>query len=88
MTLEELSVSPVDDIDGDRASYGHDDLAGTVADFCDRWKIGVQHLAADGQEVADRLDHCVQAYRRADQGASDRLHGILSRTTGTYPAAG
>jgi hypothetical protein len=48
----------------------------------------VQHLAVDGQEVADRLDHCVQAYRRADQGASDRLHGILRSATGPDPAAG
>jgi hypothetical protein len=63
MTLEELSVARIDSLDGDRGAYGDDDLAGAVVDFCDRWEIGVERLAVDGQEVADRLNQCVKAYR-------------------------
>jgi hypothetical protein len=87
MTLEELSVAKIDTLDGDRAAYGDDDLAASVVDFCDRWEIGVEHLAVDGQEVADRLNQCVKAYRRVDAAAHDRLHGVLQRNTGPDPAA-
>ena len=87
MTLEELGVARIDGLDGDRGAYGDEELAGAVADFCDRWEIGVEHLAADGQQVADRLDHCVQAYRRVDAAAHDRLSGVVQRSSGPDPAA-
>jgi hypothetical protein len=87
MTLEDLTIAKVDVLDGKSSAYGHDGLASVVADFCDRWEIGVEHLAADGQEVADRLSQSVQDYRKADTAAADRLNGILQRTTGPDPAA-
>jgi hypothetical protein len=87
MTLEELGVARIDSLDGDRGAYGDDHLAGAVADFCERWQIGVEHLAVDGQEVADRLNHCVQAYRQVDASARDRLHGVVQRSSGRDPAA-
>jgi hypothetical protein len=87
MTLEELSVAKIDTLDGDRAAYGDDGLAGAVVDFCDRWEIGVEHLAVDGQEVADRLNQCVKAYRQVDAAAHDRLHGVVQRGSGPDPAA-
>jgi hypothetical protein len=87
MTLEELGVAKIDSLDGDRAAYGDDDLAAAVVDFCDRWEIGVEHLALDGQEVADRLNQCVKAYRQVDAAAQDRLHGVVQRSTGPDPAA-
>lgn len=87
MTLEELSVAKIDTLDGDRAAYGDDDLARAVVDFCDRWEIGVEHLAVDGQEVADRLNQCVKAYRQVDAAAHNRLHGVVQSSTGPDPAA-
>jgi hypothetical protein len=87
MTLEDLTLAKIDTLDGQSSAYGHDGLASTVRDFCDRWEIGVEHLAVDGQEVADRLTQCVQDYRKADTGAADRLNGILQRPTGPDPAA-
>jgi hypothetical protein len=87
MTLEELSVARIDSLDGDRGAYGDDDLAGAVVDFCDRWEIGVEHLALDGQEVADRLNQCVKAYRQVDAAAHDRLHGLVRRSSRPDPAA-
>jgi hypothetical protein len=87
MTLEELGVARIDSLDGDSGAYGNDDLAGAVADFCDRWEIGVENLAIDGQEVADRLNQCVKAYRQVDAAAHDRIHGVVQRGSGPDPAA-
>jgi hypothetical protein len=41
MTLEDLGRSRVDTLDGRSDVYGHEHLADTVADFCDRWEIGI-----------------------------------------------
>jgi hypothetical protein len=87
MTLEELSVAKIDSLDGDPGAYGDDDLARSIADFCDRWEIGVEHLVVDGQEVADRLNHCVKAYRQVDAAVHDRLHSIVRRSSEPDPAA-
>jgi hypothetical protein len=87
MTLEDLGNARVDSLDGRSADYGHDHLASTVADFCDRWEIGVEHLATDGREVAQRLSQSVQDYRRVDTAAKDRMNGIRQRSTGPDPAA-
>ena len=87
VTLNQLRAAKVDQLDGDRSAYGHDHLAGTISDFCDRWEIGVEHLATDGQEVALRLSHSVQAYMRADTAAKGRMDGIYGRSDGPDPAA-
>lgn len=87
MTLEQLTVARIDSLDGDPHSYGDEDLADAVVDFCDRWEIGVEHLAVDGQEVAERLNQCVRAYRQVDAAARDRLHGVVQRSSGPDPAA-
>ncbi|HEX5203381.1 MAG TPA: hypothetical protein VFW27_25905 [Actinoplanes sp.] len=86
-TLNDLKARRVDDLDGRKADYGHDGLAETIADFCDRWELGIEHLATDGQEIVSRLSHSVQGYLRVDQSAKGRFDGILQRQTGTDPAA-
>lgn len=86
-TLNDLKARRIDDLDGRRADYGHDRLAETVADFCDRWELGVEHLATDGQEIASRLSRSVQAYLRVDDRATGRMDGILQQQTGDDPAA-
>ncbi|GIF24275.1 hypothetical protein BJ973_007755 [Actinoplanes tereljensis] len=86
-TLNDLKAKRIDDLDGRGADYGHDRLSETIADFCDRWELGVEHLATDGQEVASRLSHSVQAYLKVDLSAKGRMDGILQRQTGTDPAA-
>ena len=86
-TLNDLKAKRIDDLDGRKADYGHDKLAETIADFCDRWELGVEHLATDGQEVASRLSHSVQAYLKVDQAAKGRMDGIFQRPTGADPAA-
>jgi hypothetical protein len=86
-TLHRLKAQRIDDLDGRKADYGHQRLADTIADFCDRWEIGVEHLATDGQEIASRLSHSVQAYLKADQTAKGRMDGIFQRPTGPDPAA-
>jgi hypothetical protein len=86
-TLNQLRAVKVDQLDGDESAYGHDHLADAIADFCDRWEVGVEHLATDGQEVALRLSHSVQAYLQADTAAKGRMDGIYGRTSGPDPAA-
>ncbi len=86
-TLNQLRAAKVDRLAGDESAYGHDHLADTIAEFCNRWEVGVEHLATDGQEVALRLSHSVQAYLQADAAAEGRMAGIYGRTSGTDPAA-
>ena len=85
-TLADLEAARVDSLDGDAAAYGHDHLAETVKDFCDRWEIGIEHLATDGREVAQRLNDCVRAYVAADRGAKGRMDGIFQSPAGPDPA--
>ena len=84
-TLDELAVRKVKDIDAKKGDFGHDALASTVADFCDRWELGVEHLAKDGQEVATRLTQSVAAYLTVDGTAKGHFDGILRRVTGDDP---
>lgn len=86
-TLNQLEAERIDDLDGRAADYGHARLAETIADFCDRWELGVEHLATDGQEIALRLSRSVQAYLKVDRSAKGRMDGILQRQTGADPAA-
>jgi hypothetical protein len=86
-TLNQLRSAKVDQLDGDKAMYGHDQLAETIADFCDRWEIGVEHLATDGQQVALRLSQCVQAYLQSDRAAKGRMDGIYGLPDSPDPAA-
>ncbi|MEV4056202.1 hypothetical protein AB0J55_33775 [Amycolatopsis sp. NPDC049688] len=84
-TLDELAAKKVKDIDADKGAFGHDDLADTVADFCERWEIGVEHLAKDGQEISDRLTRSVTAYLKVDSTAKGHLDGVLQRSGGDDP---
>ncbi|MGH8917376.1 MAG: hypothetical protein ACRD0H_03410, partial [Actinomycetes bacterium] len=77
----------VSDIDAAASAFGHDGLGGTVADFCERWQIGVEHLATDGQEVADQLVASVHAYRHVERTTGLAFDGILRQPSGADPAA-
>jgi hypothetical protein len=85
-TFLDIANRRVSDLGPPSSSFGHDGLAGTVSDFCDRWDIGVMHLASDAAEVADRLQQCVLSYGSADQRTQQSLDGIL-RLPGPDPAA-
>lgn len=82
-----MATKKVSDIDADKSAFGHDALGGTVSDFCERWEIGVEHLAKDGQEVADRLATSVNAYTRVERVTHANMQGILQQSTGPDPAA-
>ena len=86
-TLADLQEARMDALDGNAADYGHDHLAETVKDFCDRWEIGIEHLATDGREIAQRLTDSVEAYLAVDKAAKGRMDGIYQRPTGPDPAA-
>ena len=86
-TLADLKAARVDSLDVSAAACGHDHLAGTVKDFCDRWEIGIEHLAADGREITQRLNDSLKAYLSADKAAKGRMDGIYQSRTGPDPAA-
>lgn len=86
-TLADLKKAPIGSLDGNAADYGHGHLADTIKDFCDRWEIGIEHLASDGREVAQRLTDSVNAYLAADEAAKGRMDGIYQSPTGPDPAA-
>jgi hypothetical protein len=64
--LYDVSNNQVSDIKVDSSDVGHDRLASSLSDFCDRWTLGVNNLAKDGQTVADRLQANVAAYDKAE----------------------
>ncbi|MER7079145.1 hypothetical protein SAMN02982929_03165 [Saccharopolyspora kobensis] len=86
-TIDSMNRKKVADIDCPSEAFGHDRLATTVHEYCDRWDQGVSNLTEDGQEIAGRLAHCVEVYRQTDEAARSHFEGILRRTTGDDPAA-
>ncbi|PKW14300.1 hypothetical protein [Saccharopolyspora spinosa] len=86
-TIESVRKQPVRDIDCPVDAFGHDRLATTVAEFCDRWDQGVVNLADDGAEIAGRLAQCVEVYRRTDEAVQAHFEGVVQRLTGEDPAA-
>jgi len=79
--LYDVSNNKVSDIKVDNSAVGHDRLAGSISDFCDRWDRGVNNLAKDGQAVSDRLRANVAAYDKAEKATT----GMFS-STGPDPA--
>jgi hypothetical protein len=86
-TINAMATKKVSDIDAAKDAFGHDGLAGTVQDFCDRWEIGVEHLTKDGREIADRLVHSIRAYQQAEEMTFSSVQRILQSPTGADPAA-
>lgn len=86
-TLAAMATRKVSDIDASVDAFGHEDLGKTVRDFCDRWNIGVGHLAEDGREVVDRLQRATFTYEAADRNSGEDFAGIVRRLDGTDPAA-
>lgn len=84
--LATLGADPVDHIVCDPVSLGHDRLAGTTKDFCDRWEEGIRNLVQDGQQIADRLVQTANAYGHADASARDALR-IAASSGGAGNAA-
>ncbi|SFT09559.1 hypothetical protein SAMN05660874_05671 [Saccharopolyspora flava] len=78
-TVEAMARKKVADIDCPADAFGHDRLSGVVREFCDRWDVGVANLSDDGAEIASRLSHSVEVYRRTDEAARAHLHGLLVR---------
>jgi hypothetical protein len=67
------------------ADIGHGHLSDIVGDFCDRWELGVENLARDGQAIAVRLSQSVANYLKVDGSVQGRLDGILQRGDGPDP---
>lgn len=86
-TLDAMATKKVSDIDAAKPAFGHDKLAGTVSDFCDRWNIGVEHLAKDGLEVVGRLNACVAAYSHVERVVHGSFDGMLRQADGPDPGA-
>jgi hypothetical protein len=85
--LGAMATKQISDIDAPRQAFGHDSLGAKVADFCDRWNIGVGHLASDAQESADRLNASVDAYQHVDTVVGGKFAGVVQSPTGPDPAA-
>jgi hypothetical protein len=83
-TLDEVETHDVSAINCSGSAYGDDGLASTMADFCDRWQLGVANLATDVQEIAARLNSNLQAYELADTDLGTTFRG----TANADPAAG
>jgi hypothetical protein len=74
--LYDMSNNKISDIKVDKTVVGHDRLASSISDFCDRWDLGVNNLAKDGRAVADRLRSNVDAYDKAEKANTGLFSGI------------
>ncbi|MFE7312675.1 hypothetical protein ACFU7T_06115 [Streptomyces sp. NPDC057555] len=86
-TLDKVATKKVRDIDPSPSDFGHEHLGDTVRDFCDRWQLGVDHLAKDANEFAARLNHSVSAYLSVERLTQEQLNGIFTRAHGSDPGA-
>jgi hypothetical protein len=82
-TLDEVAQRDVAAVNCASSAYGHDGLASTMADFCDRWQLGVTNLASDAQAIATQLNNNLQAYELADT----KLSEVFQSPSGSDPAA-
>jgi hypothetical protein len=82
VTVRVLAQQSVTDLNPGGGAIGHAHLTDRLANFCERWDIGIGHLGSDGRAIADRLRASAQAYERADHAAAGRFAGI-----GPDPAA-
>lgn len=86
-TVEAMHERSVQELSRPSSAFGHDRLTSVMAEFCSRWDDGIQHLCSDAREISERLDHCAQAYRQAEQTAHEQLHAVLDEHGGPDPAA-
>lgn len=82
-----MNKRKVSDIDCPADAFGHDRLATTVAEFCERWDQGVSNLVEDGQEISGRPAQCVQVHRETDEAVRAHLEGVVQRGSGADPAS-
>ena len=82
-TLDEVSQQNVSDIPHNSSAIGHERLASTLADFCDRWQRGVSNLATDGREIAATLTANMNVYRQADKHVREQINSIFQGTART-----
>jgi hypothetical protein len=78
--IDAVSRQQVSDIPCDQSAIGNHQLAGSLSDFLDRWQRGVNNLAQDGRQIADRLTDSVNDYRKADDDGRDAIDGIFQGT--------
>lgn len=73
--LDDVRQHDVSELACGRAAVGHDALAGTVTDFCDRWSAGVSYLVEDGQNLSKGLETAAKDYADQDANAARLLRG-------------
>src|SRR4030081_3780526 len=84
-TLDEVQAHDVSAVNCASSAYGHDNLASTMADFCDRWQLGITNLAKDAQGIATQLNSNLQAYEEADTNLSQVFRGPASADPAANP---
>ena len=57
-------------------AFGHDDLAGSAAEFQDSWQRGVDDLARDVGSIHREMGETVRHYRRIDEDVAARFDTI------------
>jgi hypothetical protein len=83
-TIDMVSQQQVGDIPFDQSALGNDQLAASMSDFLSRWQRGVNNLASDGRQIANRLTENANNYRKADHSAQAGADGIF-QGSGTDP---
>jgi len=77
-TMDQMATTRVKDLEPNRSSVGHDDLADTLGEFCRRWDIGVENLEKDVNSVVDGLVECVRAYSGTDEARAADFSGVVT----------
>lgn len=62
------------DVDSD--TVGHEQLAGALSTFLDKWDWELKTLVEDGNKAADALADTRSEYQKAEQGAVEALQKV------------
>jgi len=64
--MDELAAQDVHDLERPPATFGHDALGAVVADFGERWSVGLANLTDDGNALARGLAEAARAYAETE----------------------
>ena len=86
-TMDRMATKKVSDLDLGSDRVGDHTLADVLGQFARRWNIGVTNLESDVDSVLSGLQSAVSAYRQTDEATQAGFSGVISRASGSDPAA-
>ncbi len=75
-TVEFFKDKDVEDLVPVESAVGHEAVWGALAEFKDRWELGLNTLMRDVEEAAGRLGMVLRNYAQFDKTGAETLHAV------------